>query len=312
MVLRIERISKRYGDKWVLRDVGLDAQSGQVFGIFGPSGAGKSVLLRIVAGLEASNGGTVHFPGAAPSIHPRPPGSRLSRLLAPSSPGSDGLASLASLRDALRQAEDALLIDDVLAPMDDGLREAAVAEIRAAAKERNLAILLATPRFGDVLTACDRALVLNGTEVRQEGTPRKLYEEPASADVASLTGRNNLIEARRLTSTKKDVPEFMTTVGGHRLRTRPTTKSSLGAINQNVSLAIRPEQVTISFGASFPEDNLIKARLVGIRFMGSATYLGLDANGLALEASVPRLVGLEVGSECMVGLPPERLIVLKD
>lgn len=87
----------------------------------------------------------------------------------------------------------------------------------------------------------------------QTGTPREVFENPNSAAVARVTGRNNLIEARRLTSSKSDLPEFQTIVGEHRFFTNKVEKDQLGAINQNVTLAIRPEHISISFGASFPK-----------------------------------------------------------
>ncbi len=89
-------------------------------------------------------------------------------------------------------------------------------------------------------------------------------------------------------------------------------KDSLELIDQNVTLAIRPEHVSISFGASFPEDNLLKAKITNIIFQGANTLIKLDANGLELEALVLRLVGLNIGDECIVGLPPDRILVLKD
>jgi len=38
----------------------------------------------------------------------------------------------------------------------------------------------------------------------------------------------------------------------------------------------------------------------------------IDASGLVLNALVFRLVGLDVGQECMIGLPPDRIKVLRD
>jgi hypothetical protein len=73
---------------------------------------------------------------------------------------------------------------------------------------------------------------------------------------------------------------------------------------------IRPENITIAFGASFPEDNLLKATVTRALPRGATTIVQLDSNGLALEAMVLRLVGLDVGDECMIGLPPERIRVL--
>lgn len=48
----------------------------------------------------------------------------------------------------------------------------------------------------------------------------------------------------------------------------------MGALNQNVLLGIRPEHISISFGASSPEDNLIKATITRTQFLG-----GDDAGG---------------------------------
>ncbi|HQX57370.1 MAG TPA: TOBE domain-containing protein, partial [Pyrinomonadaceae bacterium] len=100
--------------------------------------------------------------------------------------------------------------------------------------------------------------------------------------------------------------------GEHRIFAQPTEKRRIGAINQTVTLAIRPEHISITFGASFPEDNLLKAVVTGIRFLGDTTLIDLDANGLRLSARVFRVVGLNIGEECMIGMPPHRILVLKD
>ena len=71
-----------------------------------------------------------------------------------------------------------------------------------------------------------------------------------------------------------------------------------------------PEEISISFGASFPEDNLLKATVTEVTFLGPVTRVRLDAEGLELQAIVLRLVGLEIGEECMVGIPPDRIKIL--
>ena len=153
---------------------------------------------------------------------------------------------------------------------------------------------------------------MHSGRIIQIGKPREVYENPNSVAVAKTTGRNNLIKARRLTSTKAEMPEFQTLNGEHRLFTDKVDKSNLGAINQNITLAIRPEHISISFGASFPEDNLLKAKITDVKYLGATTLITLDAKGLSLEALVLRLVGLNIGDECVVGLPPDRILVLKD
>jgi sulfate transport system ATP-binding protein len=68
MSITVSRISKRFGDFVALDDVSVDLPTGQLTALLGPSGGGKSTLLRIIAGLEAADSGTVEIEGA-PATH---------------------------------------------------------------------------------------------------------------------------------------------------------------------------------------------------------------------------------------------------
>jgi iron(III) transport system ATP-binding protein len=58
-------VRKSFGSAEVLHGVSLDVQPGAVVALLGPSGCGKTTLLRIVAGLEQPDGGTVAIAGRA-------------------------------------------------------------------------------------------------------------------------------------------------------------------------------------------------------------------------------------------------------
>ena len=60
-MITVESVSKRYGDFAALDDVSIDVASGSLTALLGPSGSGKSTLLRVIAGLEAPDGGTVRL-----------------------------------------------------------------------------------------------------------------------------------------------------------------------------------------------------------------------------------------------------------
>ena len=65
MDLEIKKVSHRYGDLEVLRDINLDIPTGQIVCLVGPSGCGKSTLLRLLGGLERADEGEVLQIGAS-------------------------------------------------------------------------------------------------------------------------------------------------------------------------------------------------------------------------------------------------------
>ncbi|MDP1736967.1 MAG: sulfate/molybdate ABC transporter ATP-binding protein [Caulobacter sp.] len=63
MSLIVNSVSKAFGRYPALADVSLEARQGEFLALLGPSGSGKTTLLRILAGLEAPDGGAVTFGG---------------------------------------------------------------------------------------------------------------------------------------------------------------------------------------------------------------------------------------------------------
>lgn len=63
MSIDITGVRKTYGDFVALDDVSLTIPTGQLTALLGPSGGGKSTLLRVIAGLETADSGTVSIEG---------------------------------------------------------------------------------------------------------------------------------------------------------------------------------------------------------------------------------------------------------
>jgi len=312
--LHVNKISKRFGNDWVLRDVELKCHTGHIFGILGPTASGKSTLLKIIAGKLKSNGGSVTVDNEQSTgfsyydgLDPKP-------LLGIFGVGAKKLSSgerqVAALENALANSSSVLLLDDPFRDMDHQLRSRCFEAVRRSASDK--ITIFASADLDQIAHLADEMAVLLGGEVAQTGPPQDVYDMPETAAVARVTGENNIFAARRLTSTDADQPEFQTIDGGHRVFAKPVTKARLGAINQNVMLAIRPEQVMMSLGASFPEDNLLKAVVTGIDLLGPTSLVYFDAGGLEISARVFRVVGLRAGDECMLSLPRDRIQVLKD
>jgi ABC-2 type transport system ATP-binding protein len=64
VLLAIDRLSYRYGERVAVRDASLGCRRGEILGLLGPNGAGKTTLLSCVAGLLGGHTGAMVFAGA--------------------------------------------------------------------------------------------------------------------------------------------------------------------------------------------------------------------------------------------------------
>jgi iron(III) transport system ATP-binding protein len=61
--VRLEGVEKRFGDTHAVAGVDLDLREGELVAVLGPSGCGKTTLLRLIAGFEAPDAGTIAVGG---------------------------------------------------------------------------------------------------------------------------------------------------------------------------------------------------------------------------------------------------------
>lgn len=324
MTLNVKNLSKRIGAEWLIKDASFDVERGEIFGIFCIDNATGLLLLELISGDSMPDEGQIFWDSAEVSARSKSERgfyfdknekrAKWGGLF--SKPDSAALKSpqqmAAELDDALNRAESVLLLESKFALFSRQIREQKIADLKNLVSKKNICVLISTRDFEEVFAICTRVAIYNGGNQLQTGTPREVYESPNSVAVSIATGRNNIFSAQRVSSSKADAPQFVTINGEHLILTDKILKKELAPINQNVNLAIRPEHISISFGASFPEDNLLKAEITSIEYLGATTLLHLNAGGLNLIALVLRLVGLNVGDQCMVGLPPGRIQMLKD
>ena len=181
MELRVEHLSKSYGEKQVLRDLSFVAGPG-ILCIMAPSGAGKTTLLRILLGLEQADSGTVtgqncHWSAvfqenrlleqldaagnlrfALGAAYDRAKAARLLGYLGlelsdtqPVREYSGGMKRRLALSRALLAESDALALDEPFTGLDDGSRERALTAIRACGAEKP--VLLVTHDIRDAEAA---------------------------------------------------------------------------------------------------------------------------------------------------------------
>ena len=203
-----------------------------------------------------------------------------------------------------------LLFDEPLSNLDVSLREETRSELRELVTRLGLTAVYVTHDQEEAFALCDRISVMVGGKLMQSGRPRELYERPSEISVASFLGRNNLIKAMRLSSSKTTDGEFQTLEGGHKLHL--TVKhDELAPLNKPVFLAIRPEHVQLSTNDNHAPNSL-PGKIREIVFGGATSTVRVDANGLLLEALVLRTDELAVDQECNVVLSPDQLRLLKN
>ena len=67
--LRVENITKRFGDFTAVEDLSFDVRAGRVFGFLGPNGAGKTTTIRMIVGITAPDEGHIELFGERMSPH---------------------------------------------------------------------------------------------------------------------------------------------------------------------------------------------------------------------------------------------------
>jgi ABC-type Fe3+/spermidine/putrescine transport system ATPase subunit len=160
---------------------------------------------------------------------------------------SGGQLQRTALARAIVVEPDVLLFDEPLSNLDAKLRIEIRAEIKRLHGELKRTSIYVTHDQHEALTMADRIAVMHGGHIRQIGTPREVYQQPANSFVASFIGEINLFGA-----------------------TSPLA-AQLGANGKKIGF--RPEQVKLA-------NEGIAAKVVDNSFLGSASELLLEtANG---------------------------------
>jgi len=61
VVIELEGVNKGYGDRQLIEDLSISVPPGSIVGVIGPNGAGKSTLIKMIAGLETPDSGTIRL-----------------------------------------------------------------------------------------------------------------------------------------------------------------------------------------------------------------------------------------------------------
>ncbi len=180
MPLVIDKLSKRFGTKWALRDLSFAVEDGSVIGIFGPSGSGKSALLRIIAGAVKPNGGTVLLDGKditkikakdrGITLHSSRTEAGFRQLFRKfSGSNSNGEEQFERFENTIKKTGKVILLDEPFCEMDRSQQDACFAKIRKAAKIRDRIVIFASSYFSQIISLTDEVAFLSNGAIIQPG-----------------------------------------------------------------------------------------------------------------------------------------------
>ena len=107
---------------------------------------------------------------------------------------SGGQRQRVALARALINHPSVLLLDEPLGALDLKLREQMQVELKALQRKVGITFIYVTHDQQEALSMSDRLAVFNESRIEQIGTPREIYEHPATPFVAGFVGLSNLIE----------------------------------------------------------------------------------------------------------------------
>ena len=324
-----------------LGDVSIAIQKGEFFTLLGPSGCGKTSLLRCIAGFETPTSGAISLSGQ--DITYTPPNQRpvntvfqsyalfphltvaknvgfglkmqgkpaaevaraVERVLAlvkleefanrlPTQL-SGGQQQRVALARALAPEPQVLLLDEPLSALDLKLRKEMQSELKRLQTETGITFIFVTHDQEEALTMSNRIGVMSAGALLQVGTPHDIYDRPVNRFVADFIGETNFLSGQ-------------VEAGKVRIGTGDSLAVALDGTTGTVTLAIRPEQVSVG-----PAGSGMAAKIIERTYLGTDTHYTLslsDDSHLVARVQSNSATSFTVGETVSVNIDAQAVRVL--
>ncbi|WP_411277952.1 ABC transporter ATP-binding protein [Gaiella sp.] len=222
---------------------------------------------------------------------------------------SGGQQQRVALARALINNPAALLLDEPLGALDVKLRRALQLELKRVQSETGTTFVYVTHDQEEALAMSDRIAVMNHGVVDQIGTPREIYEHPATPFVADFVGSLNALEVVIDEVVGDSVVCRFGEVG------RVVAPAPHGASSGSTwRIAVRPERVTIGTEqVAFDGGSRLSGTLQQVVYLGMLTQYHVDTPaGRVVSHRMNDEAGLslETGAEVHVGWAADHTSVL--
>ena len=214
---------------------------------------------------------------------------------------SGGMQQRVALARALVYRPRVVLLDEPLAALDKKLREEMRGELREIQRSVGITTVFVTHDQAEALGLSDRIAVMSRGRIEQLGTPREIYDHPATRFVADFIGASTVLRGRAVGVDRLAV------AGDASLRVAAGRALRAG---EEVELAIRPERVRLAPG---PGDNVLDARIEGLVYQGAQTEVTArlgDGQRVLVFVTEPAPAPLAPGQAVHLHLPADAFMLL--
>jgi iron(III) transport system ATP-binding protein len=213
---------------------------------------------------------------------------------------SGGQQQRVAVARALVLEPQVLLFDEPLSNLDAKLRRQVREEIREIQQNLGLTVVYVTHDQEEALAVSDRIIVMNNAVIAQDGTPRDLYDAPASRFVADFIGEANILDCTILSTTGG--------VADVRLGKFEIRLASGGLEPGAAFLGIRPNRIILGT----PDmDNSIAGKVLRLTYVGNHLEFTVETEHGEIFATSTDVNGtLKVGDSVGVTFAAEGPVLL--
>jgi spermidine/putrescine transport system ATP-binding protein len=186
---------------------------------------------------------------------------------------SGGQQQRVALARALVNRPSALLLDEPLGALDLKLRQAMQVELKRIQRDVGITFVYVTHDQGEALTMSDRIAVMNEGVIEHLGTPREIYEHPATKFVAGFIGTSNLLDGTVTAVESGDDGNVavLRTTADERIVV-PVRDGVDAAVGEKIELTVRPEKIVLRTAApSDSADSILTGTVTEVVYLGTAT-----------------------------------------
>jgi ABC-type Fe3+/spermidine/putrescine transport system ATPase subunit len=226
---------------------------------------------------------------------------------------SGGQMQRLALCRALVYEPDLLLLDEPFSNLDARLREQMRLEVKLLQRRLGITVLFVTHDQVEALSLSDRIAVMHQGRLEQVGSPRRLYEYPASAFVRDFLGQTVILRGRVAAGSGLPGRVHVTMNGalaGHVITGCPAP-SAIFSAGADAHVAIRPEDITVSPEMrDRPGGNVLVGVIDALLFVGDRYEARVALGGHdSILLLLPRAREWREGQHVHLELPAETVSV---